>query len=995
MNEYTFTRRRVLQAGLAAGAVAALPGAVRPPAAAADSRPVAAVRFARPPAAVRPRFRWWWPDGQVDPAEIRREIDQIADAGFGGAEIVAVHHSIRDKSVLDPGKYGWGTPAWNAGVEAALDQARKRGITVDLTIGPAWPAAVPTITPDSPEAVKELAYGRADVAGGTTYSGPVPAARAAAEHGVTRQKLLWVHAVRIDPALSTRNETGLALDSWQDLTGLVKDGRIEWSAPEGGTWVLLSYWERGSGQQPESGPHSSPESYVVDHFSRAGTQAVIDFWEERLLTPRIRRLLEQAGGALFEDSIELETQALNWTPGLDAEFARRRGYALHRYLPVIVRYDENPVFTYQAELTRHARHDYWLTVSDLFSEYHFEALTDWAHSLGLQFRSQPYGLETDAIEHAAIVDIPEGESLGFRNLDDYRALAGGRDLAGRKILSSEAGAYQGAAYSVTWDRFLSTMGGAYAAGLNQTVLHGFSYATAPGVNWPGFAGFTPYNGGIGFSESWGPRHPTWRHVEDVAGYLARVHQVTQAGVNKIDVAVYRQKGRTKTGLGAGWFTSDGVPLGWTHQLVSDPVLQLPPAEVSGGRLAPEGPAYKVLVVEHDIHGGNERTLPVATAERLLRWTRQGLPLIFIGDWSAATVPGIAEEGENERLRAILAELFRQPKVRNVPDRPSTPQALEALGLRPDVRYAQRSTLLYAHRVEDEVDFYYFVNGKHAETVRPPVAAIDHKVTLTRSDRDAVPYRLDAWTGEIERIAVYEEDGGTVTVRVALQPSESTIVVLARPGHFGDGARRRVHAVSTQADEVRYSDRGLAVRAAQAGTYAVTLSDGRTAQAAIAAVPAPVDLTSWTLTVEDWRPGATPTETVTQTHEVTLDALKPWTEIPGLEDVSGVGVYRTTVDLDEGWTRSHGAYLRLGEVTDTCRVKVNGRALPPVDQLNPVLDIGDHLRPGANTIEVEVATTLFNRLRVSDPAVYGVATRQRYGLIGPVRLVPYGETTVRV
>ncbi|MEV4470777.1 hypothetical protein [Nonomuraea sp. NPDC049504] len=101
--------------------------------------------------------RWWWPDAHVTPSEIRREVDQLADAGFGGAEIAAVHHSISDKSVLDPAKHGWGTPAWNAAVEAALDQAARRGVTIDLTIGPSWPAAVPTITPESEAACKELA----------------------------------------------------------------------------------------------------------------------------------------------------------------------------------------------------------------------------------------------------------------------------------------------------------------------------------------------------------------------------------------------------------------------------------------------------------------------------------------------------------------------------------------------------------------------------------------------------------------------------------------------------------------------------------------------------------------------------------------------------------------------------------------------------------------------------------------------------------------------
>lgn len=124
---------------------------------------------------MQPRFRWWWPDGLVDPREIRREVDQIADAGFGGAEIAAVTHSLDDKTVLDVAENGWGTPVWTARVEAALDQAAKRGITIDLTAGPSWPTAVPSITADSEAAVKELAHGSVQVAGGATYTGPVPA----------------------------------------------------------------------------------------------------------------------------------------------------------------------------------------------------------------------------------------------------------------------------------------------------------------------------------------------------------------------------------------------------------------------------------------------------------------------------------------------------------------------------------------------------------------------------------------------------------------------------------------------------------------------------------------------------------------------------------------------------------------------------------------------------------------------------------------------------
>jgi alpha-L-rhamnosidase len=995
-----FTRRRLLQAGALAGAAttagwSSLPGAATAQTSAqilGKDKDLAGW-FANPGRDVRPRFRWWWPDAKVDPAEIRREVDQIADAGFGGAEIAAVHHSIKDKSVLGMAANGWGTPAWNAAVEAALDQAAKRGITIDITLGPSWPAAVPTITADSPAAVRELAYGTVTVAAGAAYRGPVPAPAVAAAPGVTVQKLILVQAVRVDTANSTRKETGLDAASVQDLTGQVADGQLSWTAPADGQWVILSYWERGSGQRPESDPHTDPLSYVVDHFSRAGTQAVIDFWEANLLTPRIRKLLKKAGGALFEDSIELETDALNWTPALPAEFERRRGYPLHPYLPVIVRNNENPVYSYEAELTRQVRHDFWETVSDLFNEHHFTMLRDWAHTIGMGLRAQPYGLETDAIASAAILDVPEGESLGFKNLDDYRALAGGRDMAGRIVLSCEAGAYQGGAYNTTWEKFLRTMGGAYAAGLNQTYLHGFSYASAPGVNWPGYAAFTPYNGGVGYSESWGPRHPTWRHVRDVSGYLSRVHQVMQAGTVRVDVAVFRQKGYTKTGIGANWFTASGIPLGWTHQFLSAPLLDLPSAAVSGGRLAPGGPGYKALFVEGDLFAGGDRTLPVAVAEKLLGYTRAGLSLIFLGDWSVAKVPGVAKEGENERLRTILAELFAQPKVRVVADKARVGEALAELGLRPDVMYAQSSTLLNARRVADGVDYYYLCNGKHAETVKPPVAAIDHEVSLTRTTRDAVPYRLDLWTGQAERIATYTEDGDRVRVRVALQPSQAVVVALGKPGLFGTKGGRRQNAVTTTADEARFVDGELMVRDTQAGSYQTVLSNGRTVTTVIEALPEPMTLTTWRLEAEDWKPGASATETAVATQKPALDALKPWPQIPELADVSGIGRYTAVVELGAGWTGGHGAYLELGEVFDTCRVTVNGRRLPPVDLINPVVDLGSHLRRGRNTIEVEVATTLNNRLRVADPGVYGGMPRQNYGLIGPVRLVPYGQARV--
>ncbi|WP_262852822.1 glycosyl hydrolase [Mumia quercus] len=988
-SESSLSRRTFIAASAVAGAGLAWgPGALTPAAAAGAGWRGVEQTFADPASRYGARFRWWWPHGLVDPGQVQREVREIARAGFGGMEIADVHHSIRDGGALDPEGHGWGTPAWTTAVKAAFRQADRDGVTLDLTAGPSWPAAVPGVTPDDDAAIKELAHGLATVEAGQTYDGEVPAPVVAAEEHVQKTTLLAVQAVRLVTP-STREST-LDASSLVDLTAEVRDGRIRWTAPAEGTWLLFSYWERGSGQLPEAGPHTSPEAFVVDHFSAKGTKAVTDFWEENILDRELRRLIKRAGATFFEDSLEIETGATIWTPGMLEAFRARNGYDLAPFLPVIVEVKEKYLYTYDPDLTTRVRDDLAMTFSDLYRDHHLIPLRDWAHDLGLELRIQAYGLETDTLAHSGLLDQPETESLGFKNLDDYRVMAGGRDLAGRTILSCEAAAYNGAAYNVTWDRVLTTLNSIYAAGVNQAVLHGYPYAEAPGAAWPGFAAFSPYGGAPGYSEAWGPRQPSWKHVPAIADYLRRTQWVLQQGRNRTDLVYFRQKGWAATGIGAQWATNDGIPLGWSHTFISSAVLADDSVTLRDGRLAPDGPAYKAMVVEGDAFRGRRTTLTVEAAKKIADLAKRGFPIVFLGDWSTPTADGRGTAADDAVVAEAVRTAFAQPNVRNAAVAADIPTALADLGVERQVSH-ERSTVVHQHRRTGDADLFLLANARHAEN--RPLSLVEQEVSLTATrGGDLVPYVLDAWTGEVRRVAVYRQEGRTFTVRVRLTPGSTTVVALASRGWADKRSAKTAHVVSTDAADARLEARSLVVRASAAGAYSVALSNGRTRTARVAAVPDPVELTSWTLVVEDWRPGRTPTTTDTVRSVHRLETLVPWTEVPGLEDASGIGRYTTTVTLPRTWDRTVGAYLDLGAVLGTYAVKVNGRAVvaSPTDTR---VDVGHLLRAGVNHVEVEVATTLFNRMRTAQPEVFGGAARVRTGLVGPVRVLPYGEATV--
>jgi hypothetical protein len=134
-----------------------------------------------------------------------------------------------------------------------------------------------------------------------------------------------------------------------------------------------------------------------------------------------------------------------------------------------------------------------------------------------------------------LIAAPELESLGFsEDIDLYRQFTGAAHIASRNVISTEIGARSIGAYALTVPALVNLFQDSFAGGVNTLVIHGFPYSGDYfGTTWPGY---TPFN--YEFTDMWGPRSPSWRHINDTLLYAARNTLLGKLGVAKVDLAFY-------------------------------------------------------------------------------------------------------------------------------------------------------------------------------------------------------------------------------------------------------------------------------------------------------------------------------------------------------------------------------------------------------------------------------------------------------------------------
>ncbi|MFL6027446.1 MAG: hypothetical protein ACJ72K_10950, partial [Friedmanniella sp.] len=317
----------------------------------------------------------------------------------------------------------------------------------------------------------------------------------------------------------------------------------------------------------------------------------------------------------------------------------------------------------------------------------------------------------------------------------------------------------------------------------------------------------------------------------------------------------------------------------------------------------------------------------------------------------------------------MSELLALPNVAAVDEAAATVDALRALGVRGRAEFTSDNRSVLSHLREDGPLLHLYLYHFLYETGEPV------EVAVSLPGLGAV-HRIDAWTGGLRPHSGTRQDGDRTVVTVRLAPGETALLTL---------------------------DRSAPARPASSPTTPEIVGE----------------LAEWAIAVESWDAGdlevitedrglgyqtreVRPTTAVTRIDAGT-EALRPWKDLPQVgPDVSGVGEYTATVQLDQRPEKGFRYVLDLGSTAGGLgSVSVNGGEARGFDTSVPTVDVTDDLRAGENVVTVRVASSLNNRLlargyytQVPDiiTEIAGSTPRMQstevheHGLLGPVRLL---------
>ena len=864
----------------------------------------------------KPWSRWWWFGSDVDQGNIQKLMREYADAGFGGLEITPIY-GVQER---EPHYIDFLSSHWMEVLQASLDAAAGNGMAIDMNLGTGWPFGGPQVTPEM--AAGKLILQHYEVSAPGNIPGRiVPEDPVQGLLGATLEAVMAWH----------QDGTVLNLTSRVDPEGV-----LQW-VPDPGNWHLCAAFSGKTGQQVKRAAPGG-EGPTMDHLSESALRGYLSRFDAAFHRSSGSYPGEPGNGSgdgkspwvrcFFNDSYEV--YGANWTPGFFDAFEARRGYDLRNFLREFSGVTEPG----SEDLTARIKSDYRETMSELLLQHFTIPWTEWSHRQGSLTRNQAHGSPGNLIDLYAAVDIPECEIFGHRNFDIPGMRANEDDsrnvepnpmmlklatsaahITNKPLISNETFTWLGEHFKVALSQCKPEVEEAFLAGINHVFYHGTPYSPESAA-WPGWLFYA--------SVHFGPTNSWWSHLQEMNRYITRCQSVLQSGQADNEVLAYwpvHDLWHHSEGLEMmlsvhnieQWLVYPGIEQmalrGYSYDFISDALLE----ELETGRgllLSSDGQVEHRALVVPDC-----RFIPLPTLQKIIALAEKGGLVVF--EDLPEDVPGLynLENRRQEFLRILASMEFTEPVpgIKECRIGEGTillchepEKALDFAGIQSE--QIRQFGLKFTRRASVEGHFYYLVN----HTAEP----VDAFVPLQYGGTHALI--MDPQDGSFGEAQTEHGNGGT-KVRIQLPPGKSLFVKCSD--------QAQIKAEPWPYEEKRYDS--LPIR----GDWKLTFVSGGPS------LPGPVELSS----------------------------PVPWTSLedPSMKQFSGTARYEVTFSFSPS---TAGDYiLSLGKVLESARVRINGSELGILWSTPFEARAGHLLKSGENTLEIEVANLMANRIIAMDRA----------------------------
>ncbi|GEO06088.1 glycosyl hydrolase family 2 [Adhaeribacter aerolatus] len=795
------------------------------------------------------------------------------------------------------------SPQWMNMLDFTVKQAGNLGMGVDMTQGTGWPFGGPQVKPEY--AASKLIIQQYSLKAGQSLTENILVKDA-------KQQELGP----ILQAVMAYGDKGEILNITDRVNAA---GKLDWT-PKTGNWQIYAAFN-GKTRQMVKRAAPGGVGYTLDHLNKDAVTAYLERFSQAFGNKNY------GVRAFYNDSYEV--YGADWTPSFLEEFQKRRGYDLRPYLRELVSEEKT-------ENIARLKADYRETMSEMVLENFTRPWTAWAHQRNSITKNQAHGSPGNLLDLYAAVDIPEGETFGssyfpipglrrdsadIRNVDPdpimLKFASSGAHASGKNLISSETFTWLGEHFKTSFSQGKPEVEQVFLAGVNHVFYHGVTYSPED-VAWPGWLFYASLN--------LTPANSLWPHFRGLNDYITRTQSVLQAGKPDNELAIYwpvydfwnQPEGRERLITVHSideWLhptpfykqVKNLMATGYSLDFVSDKMLAA--ADVSNGaiRTSPAAPAHNVLLVPQ------AKYMPVATLQNILKLANAGATVII--EQLPTNVPGLHDlSNQRQKLKQLTGSLaftdagngIRQLKTGSgqILLTQDVPGALTAVGVNRET--LADTGLKFIRREIPEGKYYYLVNHT--------AKAIDTTIPLNMEATSVVI--MDPQSGRAGLAATTKAQNKT-SVRIQLQSGEALILKATNAPTAGVIAWQYLDNPD-QTQEI-------------SGTWALHFTQGGP------------DLPA------DQR----------------LKQLLSWTELPDkkAEYFSGTGEYTITFNLP---AKKAGEYvLDLGKVNESARVWLNGQEVGILWSIPFRARVGQYLKPGKNTLKVEVANLMANRIRYMD------------------------------